>query len=643
MAPQVEGGRYPVKRIVGDTLTVEADVFVDGTDALAAVLLHRKQGDPGWTETVMEALGNDRWRASLSLPDLGRYEYTIRAWVDPFETWRQRFRKRVSASQDTRVEQRIGAQFLRDASAGAATTEARRLREWASRLEKAQDSAAALRILERAELQTSMTAHGERRWPSTYEPALAAVVDPPMARFSTWYELFPRSTSPDPDRPGTLRDCAKRLSYVAEMGFDVVYLPPIHPIGRTHRRGPNNEPASDDSAVGSPWAIGSSEGGHKSVNPDLGTLEDVHLLVREARRLGLEVALDMAFQCSPDHPYVHEHPEWFRRRPDGTIQFAENPPKKYEDIYPFDFETESWRDLWQELKSIVLFWVEQGIRIFRVDNPHTKPFAFWQWLVEEVKRDHPDVLFLSEAFTRPKVMHRLAQVGFSQSYTYFAWRNTKREFEEYFTELTRGEVPEYFRPSLWTNTPDILTAYLQEGGRPAFLVRLVLAATLGANYGIYGPAFELMEDRPREPGSEEYLNSEKYEVKHWDVDRADSLRPVIGLVNHARRDNAALQQDGTLHFHPVDNDQLLCYSKSAGDNVVLVVVNLDPLHTQSGWVDLELEPLGLRRDQPFQVHDLLTGATYGWRGSRNYVELRPKEMPAHLFRVDASAEDGRGP
>jgi starch synthase (maltosyl-transferring) len=419
------------------------------------------------------------------------------------------------------------------------------------------------------------------------------------------------------------------------LGFDVLYLPPIHPIGHTHRKGKNNAETADPGDPGSPWAIGADAGGHKAVHPDLGTPDNLQRLVERAAQYGIEVALDLAFQCSADHPYVHEHPEWFRRRPDRTVQYAENPPKKYQDIYPFDFETDAGRELWTELKSIVDFWIAQGVRIFRVDNPHTKPFAFWEWLIGEVKRAHPEVLFLSEAFTRPKVMYHLSKLGFTQSYTYFAWRNTRAELIAYFTELTQTAVREHFWPHLWTNTPDILTEYLQLGGRPAFMARLVLAATLGAGYGIYGPAFELCEHRPKEAGSEEYLDSEKYELKHWDVTRPDGLKDLIALVNRIRRDNPALHGDWSLRFHDVDNEQLICYSKRTDDaaNIVLVVVNLDPHHVQAGWTDLNLEALGLDPAQPYQVLDLLTDTRYLWQGARNYVELDPRTIPAHIFRV----------
>jgi starch synthase (maltosyl-transferring) len=419
------------------------------------------------------------------------------------------------------------------------------------------------------------------------------------------------------------------------MGFDVVYLPPIHPVGTNFRKGKNNATSASAADVGSPWAIGSPEGGHTAIHPQLGTLADLQALVADAAARGIDVALDIAFQCSPDHPYVSEHPEWFRRRPDGTIQYAENPPKKYQDIYPFDFETTAWQSLWRELTEVVLFWCEQGIRIFRVDNPHTKPFAFWEFLIGQVKAKYPEAIFLAEAFTRPKIMYRLAKLGFTQSYTYFTWRNTKAELTEYFTELALSDVREFFRPNLWPNTPDILPEHLQTGGRAAFVGRLVLAATLGANYGIYGPAFENLEHEPREPGSEEYLNSEKYEVKAWDFSRPQNISTVIAQVNRARRENPALQRDAGLAFHPTDNEQLLCYSKRSEDgaNRVLVVVNLNFHGAERGTLDLRLAELGLSPDRPFEVQDLLQAKKFTWQGARNFVELDPQHSPTHVFRI----------
>jgi starch synthase (maltosyl-transferring) len=430
-------------------------------------------------------------------------------------------------------------------------------------------------------------------------------------------------------------DALKRLDYAAELGFDVVYLPPIHPIGTQFRKGKNNSTIAAPSDAGSPWAIGAAEGGHKSVHHGLGTVEDFRAFVNRASGLGIRTALDVAFQVSPDHPYVAEHQDWFIKRPDGTVQYAENPPKKYQDIYPFNFETSSWRDLWEELKSVFDYWIEQGVSIFRVDNPHTKPFAFWEWAISDIKKRHPETIFLAEAFTRPRIMYRLAKLGFSQSYTYFPWRNTKGEITSYLTELTKPPVREFFRPSQWPNTPDILTEFLQTGGRAAFLIRFILAATLGANYGIYGPAFELLEAQPVRAGSEEYLDSEKYQIRDWNLNSGDSLRDLIAIVNRARRDNPALQNDWTLDFHHIDNDQLICYTKQSidGTNLIVVVVNLDPHYKQSGFIDLPLDKLKLDSSRTYQAHDLLTGARYLWNGPRNYVELDPASIPAHLFVV----------
>jgi starch synthase (maltosyl-transferring) len=634
--PEIDCGRFPIKRTVGERVVVEADAFTDGHDALACRLLWRPESRSRWNEAAMEALPNDRWRAEFTPTEQGRWLYSVTAWVDRFKTWRRDLKKRVEAGQDVSVDLLVGAGLVREASERAAKgrkkADARVLAGLAEDLETGSDPRERLELALDDELAQLMDSHADRAHATVYYRELAVVVDRERARFSSWYEMFPRSCGPE-GKHGTFRDCEARLPYVAEMGFDVLYLPPIHPIGRAFRKGKNNalEPQPDD--VGSPWAIGAEEGGHKSVLPELGTLEDFRRFVKKAGEHGLEIALDVAFQCSPDHPYVKEHPEWFRKRPDGTIQYAENPPKKYQDIYPFDFDNEDWRGLWQELKSVFDFWTGEGVKIFRVDNPHTKPFAFWEWVITEIKREHPDVLFLSEAFTRPKIMYRLAKLGFTQSYNYFPWRNQGWELKEYFTELTRTKVREFFRPNLWPNTPDILTEPLQTGGRPVFVQRLILAATLGASYGIYGPAFELMEHLPRERGSEEYLDSEKYQLRQWDLNREDSLRELIGHVNRIRRENPAFQSDRSLRFHPADNEQILCYSKAAGENLIIVAVNLDAHSTQAAWVELNLEELGLEAGQSFQVHDLLTGARYLWHGSRNFVRLDPHQVPAHIFRV----------
>jgi starch synthase (maltosyl-transferring) len=631
--PEIDCGRFPAKRTVGERMTVEADIFVDGHDALSALLLYRKEGASTWIETSLQPLVNDRWRGAFEVNEAGNYYYTLQAWVDRFKSWRQGLAKKVEAGQDVALDLLAGSKLIELAAKSAAGDDHKLLTRFAAIVREDQ-SAAIQNGLDDA-LAALMEKYPDRRWAVTYDNELRVNVERSKARFSTWYELFPRSCASTPGAHGTLRDCAERLPYVAGMGFDVLYLPPIHPIGYSFRKGKNNVLEAQPGDVGSPWAIGAKEGGHKAIHPQLGSLADFKRLVAEAKKFNIEIALDIAFQCTPDHPYVTEHPEWFRKRSDGSIQYAENPPKKYQDIYPLDFESEGWEELWNELKSVIQFWCEQGVRIFRADNPHTKPFAFWEWVIGEVKKDYPDALFLAEAFTRPKVMYRLAKLGFSQSYTYFAWRNTKPELTQYFTEITQTEVSDFFRANLWPNTPDILTEYLQFGGRPAFMTRLVLAAMLGANYGIYGPAFELCENTAREPGSEEYLNSEKYEVKHWDLEKESNLREFIARVNHIRRENRALQSDRSLRFYPVDNPDILCFGKSTDDlsNVIVVAVNLDPHHIQSGWLDLPAEELELDPDRPFQMHELLTDARYLWQGRRNFVQLDPDSSPAQIFRV----------
>jgi starch synthase (maltosyl-transferring) len=631
--PCVDHGRFPVKRVVGERVVVEADVFADGHDAVSCALLHRPEPESAWRRVPMVPLGNDRWRAHFEVQALGCHLYTVCGWVDHFKTWRSDLAKKHAAGDDVAVDLVRGAELVRAAAARAAGDERRRLLEWAAALaDEAASPAARVALAQRAELSELAGGYPDREQLLEREPPLAVVVDRERARYSTWYEMFPRSAGRQPGVHGTFADCEARLPYIAEMGFDVLYLPPVHPIGTTHRKGPNNAPARSCDHPGSPWAIGSEAGGHKSVHPELGTLEDFRRLVARARELGIELALDIAFQCSPDHPYVREHPEWFLKRPDGSIQYAENPPKKYQDIYPFHFETAQRDELWMELASVVEFWIGEGVHIFRVDNPHTKPFAFWEWLIAQVKHRSPEVIFLAEAFTRPKVMYRLAKLGFTQSYSYFAWRNTRFELTEYFGELDR--VREFFRPNLWPNTPDILTEYLQFGGRAAFIVRLVLAATLGASYGIYGPAFELAEREAREPGSEEYRDSEKYQLRSWDLDRPGTLKDLIARVNRIRRDYPALQQDRGLTFHRTDNEALIAYSKSAdGSDAVLTVANLDPHHAQSGWLELDLAALGFEAGEPFQAHDLLSGARFLWRSARNFVLLDPERGPAHVLHL----------
>ncbi|MCS7015566.1 MAG: alpha-1,4-glucan--maltose-1-phosphate maltosyltransferase [Gemmatales bacterium] len=682
--PSVEGGRYPIKRELGDVLAVEADVFREGHDVLAVRLLYRHERERDWHEVPMQPLGNDRYRAEFPLTQLGLYDYTLCAWTDTFRSWLQGLVRKVADGQSVRSDLLEGAAWMRQTAAhilncnsgdafrsnptsapvrlsmhnfryhvvGAepdgqaytaatrddpqATRVAQQLLAWAKQLEEAPEEQA-VALAQQPQLAELMERWQPRIHFNVHTPPLQVVVDPVLARFAAWYELFPRSASPVPGRHGTFRDVMALLPELHALGFDVLYFPPIHPIGRTHRKGKNNSPIAGPDDPGSPWGIGNELGGHTAIEPQLGTLDDFRELVQSARQLGMEIALDLAIQCSPDHPYVREHPNWFRRRPDGTIKYAENPPKKYQDIYPLDFDSPAWAEIWYEWRRVLRFWIEQGVYIFRVDNPHTKPIRFWQWLIREIKREHPQVIFLSEAFTRPKIMKALAKVGFTQSYTYFAWRNTRRELVEYLTELTQTEMVEYFRPSFWPNTPDILTEYLQTGGRPAFKIRFVLAATLSPLYGIYS-GYEFCENTPLRPGSEEYLNSEKYEIKWRDRNAPGNIKDFIARLNRTRKQHPALHYLRNLRFHETTNEQLLCYSKATADfrDVVLVVVNLDPHHVQEGLTRLRLSELGLPEGAHFRVHDVLTDSVWHWHGSENYVRLDPQFEPAHVLVVERS-------
>ena len=635
--PVVDGGRFAVKRVVGEPLDVEAHVITDGHDQLRAMLQWQAEGGP-WHETEMKHRVNDVWCACFTPQVQGRGRYRVQAWVDGFHSWRHELLRRVD-DEDIRIAALVGAGLIDEAAARAADAERRMLSDWAARLREGAQAQPFDGASLKAQALDEPLALLADRYPDRSLAATSAdlplQVDRERARFSSWYELFPRSAGHQPGRHGTFADVEARLPYVAEMGFDVLYFPPIHPIGRDKRKGRNNALVTEPGDVGSPWAIGAEEGGHTDILPELGTAEDFRRLVAKARELGIDIAMDIAFQCAPDHPWVKSHPQWFRWRPDGTVQYAENPPKKYQDIYPFNFETEDWRGLWAALKGVFEHWIAQGVHIFRVDNPHTKAFPFWEWCVTEIKRAHPQVLFLAEAFTRPKVMHRLAKLGYSQSYTYFTWRQSKQELTEYFTELSQGPGKDYFRPNAWPNTPDILNEQLHGAGRPTFALRLVLAATLASNYGIYGPAYELMENAPRSPGSEEYLDSEKYQLRHWNLQRPDSLRPLIAQINHIRRRNPALQQLQNLRFVHTDNDQLIAYVKrdAASGNTVLVIANLDTRNRQSGWVSLDPVVLGLERDARYHLHDLLSNQRFVWQGEHNFVILDPGQAPAHVFRV----------
>jgi starch synthase (maltosyl-transferring) len=633
--PEIDGGQFPIKRTIGEGVVVSADIYADGHDVLVAVLRYRKVPEQDWKEVPMAPLVNDRWTAHFSVDELGHYEYTLQAWIDRFASWRRDLSKKVEANQDISSELLEGAELVRQVAKRARSEDGEWLRGWADSIGKGDDPGARIQAALDSVLTTIMGRHADRGSGFTYERVLRVLVDRERSRYGAWYELFPRSSADETGRHGTFRDVEKRLPYVRNMGFDVLYLPPIHPIGIAYRKGPNNTLTAGPDDPGSPWAIGGSEGGHTAIHPDLGTLADFDHLVEAAREHHLEIALDIAFQCAPDHPWVQEHPEWFRHRPDGTIKYAENPPKKYQDIYSLDFECQAWQALWHESLQVMLFWCEHGVRIFRVDNPHTKPFRFWEWLIAELQRRYPDTIFLAEAFTRPKVMRYLAKSGFSQSYTYFTWRNTKNELTEYFTELTQTEVRDYMRPNLFANTPDILPEYLQYGGRAAFQVRFILAATLGAAYGIYGPPFETSQHQAVRHGSEEYLDSEKYQTRKWDWDRPNVFREFIARVNGIRRENPALHSNERLRFLPTDNEQILFYAKSTPDleNVILVAVNLDPHHAQSAWVRVPLHELALQEGEPYQAHDLLTEARYLWRGESNFVRLDPSAAVAHILRV----------
>ena len=636
ISPVVDEGAFPAKAVVGDSIEVSADIFAEGHDELAAIVRYRGPGESAWRQVAMALLVNDRWLATFPVDTPGTYEFSIEAWVDEYKSWTAKLAKRVAAKQDTTVDLAIGAEILAVAAKRARGKYASQLRLLAGKLRLEGATRPEAEDLALEEETISLAARYPDRSTSVRSDGQYLIwVDREKAAFSAWYEVFPRSCATKPGTHGTFKDCASRLPYMAALGFDVLYLPPIHPIGVTARKGRNNAVVHRKGDPGTPWAIGSVDGGHKSVNPLLGTLGDFRSLVSKAKEYGIDVALDIALQCSPDHPYVKEHPEWFRWRPDGTIQYAENPPKKYQDIYPLEFDNDDWEAMWLELRSIFEFWIESGVHIFRVDNPHTKPFAFWEWLIRTLREKNPDLIFLAEAFTRPKVMYRLAKLGFTQSYTYFTWRRTKWELTQYLTELTTGEAKDFFRPNFWPNTPDILMDYLQKGGKPAFLARLVLASTLSSNYGIYGPAFELCVNVPREEGSEEYLDSEKYELKNWDLEDPNSIKGVVATMNSLRKSHPALQRTSNLRFQHIDNDEIIAYSKcdSRTGDLVLTLVNMDYRYRQSGWIDLDFDEVPIGDDTPFHVHDLLSGATYEWKGRRNYVALDPHVMPAHVFEV----------
>lgn len=635
--PEVDGGRFPAKRLAGEAVRIRADIYKDGHDVLAAQVAWRQltpvAGQTDWQAVPMRALPNDRWEAELTLPRPGRYAFTVEAWTDAWASFAQELERKVKAGWSVKSELLEGAALLdafaeRAARAKDGAEDARALRDAA----RAVRDGSAARALDPT-LRDLTARHRDRAAATRSERMPEILAEPPRAETGAWYEFFPRSASRDPTRHGTFQDAEQRLPEIAAMGFDVVYLPPVHPVGRTARKGRNNAPVSQREDVGSPWAIGAAEGGHKAVHPRLGTLEDFRRFVRRAQELGMEVALDLAFQCSPDHPYLREHPEWFLHRPDGTIKHAENPPKRYEDIVNFDWLGPHRQALWNELRSVVLFWIDQGVRIFRADNPHTKPVPFWAWLIREVKDLHPTTVFLSEAFTRPKMMKQLAKVGFSQSYTYFTWRNFKDELREYLEEITSPPVADYFRGNLWPNTPDIFPAFLQGGGPPAFKLRLALAATLSSSYGIYS-GYELCEGRPLAPGHEEYLDSEKYQLVARDPDKPGHIRDFVTALNRIRKESPALREYRNLRFHHCQGDRVLFYGKTSrdGSDQLLIAVSLDPFEPQEAVLEVPLERLGISPDERYQVHELLSDKRSLWKGRWATASLTP-DHPAAIWRV----------
>jgi len=627
--PMVDNGLYMAKRTVGERVDVSATIFGDGHDHIRAEVLYNKQGAKKWETVELNPTFNDRWSASFDVSETGIYEFTIHAWVDHFDTWYDGFKKKAAAKVDVKVELMEGALLLTELSKSNST-----LLPHINKLEGTTRYQAAIDFVLSPAFAEIVHANPLRAHETKLDSEIKIQVEYAKANFSAWYEFFPRSASLESGKHGTFQDCIRLLPRIAAMGFDVLYFPPIHPIGKVNRKGKNNNVRSVKGEPGSPWAIGSDEGGHKSILPALGTLDDFKKLVSEAKKLGIDLAMDIAFQCAPDHPYVTEHPEWFKQRPDGSIQYAENPPKKYQDIYPFNFETDNWKELWEELKSVFIFWIDQGIFIFRIDNPHTKPIPFWQWVIAEVQKEYPDTIFLAEAFTRPKIMDSLGKVGFTQSYTYFTWRVSKQELVHYVNDLVYGPSRNFFRPNFWPNTPDILPYHLQHQGENSFILRFALAATLSSNYGVYGPSYEFYENTPIE-GREEYFNSEKYEVRNYDWKRTNRMTDIMSYLNKIRKANPALQSTWNTQFCAIENNQIVAYIKATDDlsNIILVVVNLDPNNGQNGFIQLPKERLRLTDKINVKLHDLITDEHYTWTQEWNFVDLNPNKMPFHLFKL----------
>lgn len=630
--PTIDSGRYAIKRVVGETVNVWADVLVDGHDIVCAAVQYRHKSERRWREASATSIGEDRWHASFHVDKLGEYVYRVAGWVDYALYWQYGLSKKADAGVNVSLEIQEGLEVLQTLLGQCTKSEAKWLEKVKGVFKNKESQAEAIQLA-RSEKMSSLLAKYPNRPFIAYSPEYKITVEREKAVFSTWYEFFPRSSSPTKGTHGTFKDCINLLPRVAELGFDTLYFPPVHPIGYINRKGKNNTTTALDGDVGSCWGIGSKEGGHKDIHPKLGTLADFKRLIKEANKLGIEIAMDYALQATPDHPWVKQHPAWFKQRPDGSIQYAENPPKKYQDIYPVYFETEDWKKMWSEFKDILLFWIEQGLHVFRVDNPHTKPFGFWEWIIAEIRTQHPDIVFLSEAFSRPKVMHELAKAGFSQSYTYFTWRNTKQEIIAYMQELTQGPMSESFRPNFWPNTPDILPYALQNQSEHIYLTRYFLAATLSSNCGVYGPVYELMQNAAL-PGKEEYKDSEKFEVSYWNWDERNAITQLYTVVNQARKTYKALQRTNNVTFCAIENDQLLAYLKTGTDgSKILCVVNLDGQYPQAGHVQLHPDQLGKSYHDPIQVKDLITGKRYTWHGDSHFVQLYPTN-PVHLFVIE---------
>jgi starch synthase (maltosyl-transferring) len=634
ISPKVEDGKYPVKAVLGEEIKFSASIFGDGHDVIAASVFVKHLTAEKPTEIKLKAINNDCWEASFICSQLGVYEFYIEGWEDHFSNWKNGLKKKYDAGQDINVELQMGTALFSDAFAEIGG-QYPKLQKWIAQFEETDQQHSKVEMVLANDIAEIMYNYRPQALITKYPFVYTIEVERKKAAFSTWYELFPRSTSPVPGKHGTFKDVMNVLPRIAKMGFDVLYFPPIHPIGEKNRKGRNNALTTEPNDPGSPWAIGNQKGGHKAIHPQLGSMSDFKRLLKAAKGYGIEIALDIAYQCAPDHPYVKSNPQWFIWRPDGTVQYAENPPKRYEDILPFNFETNDWENLWIELKSIIDFWVDAGVTIFRIDNPHTKAFHFWEWMIKEVRIKNPEIIFLAEAFTRPRMMEQLAKVGFNQSYTYFTWRNTKAELETYLTELTQTELRNYFRPNFWPNTPDILPPALSEGGENAHIQRLILAATLSSNYGIYGPVYEFGIHQPHGK-KEEYIDNEKYEIKHWDWSKETRIMEIITRVNKIRKENQALHSTWNIKFVETDNEQLICYVKTdpKTKNSLIIVVNLDVWNTQSGFIQLPLAMLGLSPTQNFVVNDLLSGDQYNWMGGRQYVELNPYLMPAHIFKIE---------